>query len=159
KIFTIKRHFNRIEFVQENLNFYFDPTSALNRAADPNILHSILSSHSIVAREEDRGEYLIKADELFLTEYLHQVKPGTSLSSILFPGFSLASLSQEKSKYLRIKGYHETTDVVVEYVYDSPSASNRAGKEVADSRYVSIKLQHSLIEMPKNTFQPRFDDP
>lgn len=31
--------------------------------------------------------------------------------------------------------------------------------EIADPRYVSVKVQHSLIRMPKNDFKPRFDDP
>jgi hypothetical protein len=30
---------------------------------------------------------------------------------------------------------------------------------VADSRYVNVLVQHSLIEMPDNNFEPRFDDP
>ena len=33
KIVSIRRHFNRIEFVNDNASFYFDPDSALSRAA------------------------------------------------------------------------------------------------------------------------------
>ncbi|CAN5725750.1 zinc-dependent metalloprotease [soil metagenome] len=157
-IFKISRHFNKLEFVQENLNFYFDPASALSRAADANVLRSILSSHTIVAKDEAKGEYLIKADELFLTEYLSQVKTAFS-NPLMPPRFSLGMLNREKSKYLKLKNYPLNTDVVVEYVYDNPSPSMKAGNEVADSRYVSIKMQHSLLEMPKNSFTPRFDDP
>jgi hypothetical protein len=159
KIFSIQRHFNKIEFVQENLNFYFDPNNALSRAADANVLKSILSSHTILAKDDNKGEYLIKADELFLTEYLHQVKPVSSSSPVFGPRFSLGMLNRDKTKYLRLKNYPQNTDVVVEYVFDNPSPSSRAGKEVADSRYVSIKLQHSLLEMPANSFIPRYDDP
>ena len=36
-VFSVRRHFDRIEFVKENTSFYFDPDNPLSRAADANI--------------------------------------------------------------------------------------------------------------------------
>jgi predicted Zn-dependent protease with MMP-like domain len=159
KVFSIRKYYNRIEFVTENTSYYFDPNSALSRAKDANINKSIMASQSLVAQNKDQTEFLIKADELFLTEYLHQVKPSPNMYAKPGSVFSLGSLSKDKSKYLHIKTYPQNTDVIVEYVYENPSPTVRGGEEVTDERFVSIKIQHSIIEMPKNDFKPRFEDP
>jgi hypothetical protein len=74
-------------------------------------------------------------------------------------GFQLGSLSKEKTKFLSLRNYQSNTDVIVEYVYDNPSPIFGGGAEVTDDRAVSITVQHTLIEAPKNNFKPRFDDP
>ena len=50
KIFSVRKYFDRIEFVLENYSFYFDHKSPLNRAAGANISRSIMSSNKIVRR-------------------------------------------------------------------------------------------------------------
>ena len=74
KIISIRRHFKRIEFVNDNASFYFDPDNALSRAADANISDAILAVQDIVAEDEDSGTILIKADDIFLKESLQQIK-------------------------------------------------------------------------------------
>ncbi|MFN8237219.1 MAG: zinc-dependent metalloprotease [Chitinophagales bacterium] len=73
--------------------------------------------------------------------------------------FSLGSLSSKKSKYLGIKNFPNNTDVSVEYIYENPSPVNYGSEEVTDARFVSVKLQHSIIEVPTDSFIPRADDP
>ncbi|MEI6534371.1 MAG: zinc-dependent metalloprotease, partial [Verrucomicrobiaceae bacterium] len=36
---------------------------------------------------------------------------------------------------------------------------SRGGRDMADPRFVTIRVQHSLVAMPENDYQPRFDDP
>jgi hypothetical protein len=36
---------------------------------------------------------------------------------------------------------------------------NGGGKDITDARYVRVKMQHSFLEVPKNDFRPRRDDP
>jgi len=74
KIFSVRKYFNRIEFVSENYSFYFDPKSPLNKAAGANISKSIMSSNKIVAIDTLKKRFLIKGDDLFLTEKLLQIK-------------------------------------------------------------------------------------
>ena len=74
KIISIRRHFNRIEFVNDNASFYFDPDSALSRAADANISDAVIAVQDIVAEDEGSGTILIKADDIFLKESLQQIK-------------------------------------------------------------------------------------
>ncbi|MFW5973561.1 MAG: DUF5117 domain-containing protein, partial [Bacteroidota bacterium] len=159
RVFSIQKHYNTIEFVAENPSFYFDEENPLSRAADANISRAVLAVQKVIAKDDSSDVYLIKADDLFLTEAFHQVKPTPPQG--VPPGrmFSLGRLSKEKTRYVDVRNYPMNTDVIVEYVYQDDSPSNRGGSEVTDARNVSIRIQHTLIEMPENDFQPRFDDP
>lgn len=156
RLFTIKKYFDKIEFIVKNTSFYFDPENPISKSANANISQAILVNQKILAEDASKGEYLLDANSIFLTENLSQIKPSPNPGS---RGFSLGSLSKEKTKYVSLKNYEKNTDVVVEYVYDNPSPNAGGGKEIADERAVSIQIQHSLIEAPVNNFKPRFDDP
>ena len=158
-VFSVRKHFNRIEFVRENTAFFFDPKSALSRAAEANISHAVLAVQEIVAQDDENGEFLIEANDLFLTESFSQIKPTPSPHDKGEPRFALGSLSAEKSKVLELHNYPENTVVVVEYVYEKPEAIPAKGDEVTDPRFVSISVQHSLIQVPDNDFEPRYADP
>jgi hypothetical protein len=157
-VFTIRRHFDKIEFVEVNSSYYFDPTSALHRAADANISPALLASEKIVARDSS-GTVLIKGDDLFLKEVFAQVKPSPNPNVKPGTRFALGTLSKDKTTIRAVKNYPLNTDVIVEYVYDNSSPVVRGSDAVTDARYVSVVVQHSLIEMPENDFQPRYDDP
>lgn len=158
RIFSIRKHFNRIEFVAENTAFYFDESSPLSRASNANISPAILTSQEIVAEDKEKGQYLIKADGIFLSEAFHQVKPSPDPDR-RGRFFSLGNLSKDKTKYVNLRSYPENTDVIIEYVYENAAPTARGGEEITDARNVSIRMQHTLIEMPQNNYQPRFDDP
>lgn len=156
KVFTIRRHFDKIEFTVLNTGYYFDPSNPVSKAAKANISEAILSSQKIVAEDTKKGEILIDANALFLSENLQQIKPSFRPGSM---GFQLGSLSKEKTKFVSLRNYEKNTDLIVEYVYDNPNPVFGGGKEVTDERAVSIVVQHTLIEAPKNDFKPRYDDP
>lgn len=158
-VFSIRRNYGSIEFVKENTSFYFDSTTALFKSREANISPSILVSEEIIVSEKDTL-FLISADKIFLTEAISRIKPPS------FPGagggfrFTLGNLSSSKTRYRSIKNYPSNTDLVVEYVFDNPSAFISGGAEVTDPRSVSIVYQHSLIAMPENNgYEPRRDDP
>ncbi len=157
-VFSIRRRFNKVEFVKENTSFYFDEDSPLNRAASANISPAVLAVEEIVAEDDSTGNLLIKADGLFGTEALAQVKPPSA------PGqpptaFSLGSLSKDKTAIVDVRNYPQNTDVLVRYVYDNPSPLNGGGAAVTDARAVSVTLQHTLLAMPENDYEPLLDDP
>lgn len=158
KVFVIRKFFDKIEFVVLNTNFYFDSTSALSKAAEANISNAILYSKKISETDNEKGEYLLNVDDLFLSELLHRIKPtpprGVSSDSY----FSLGSLSKDKSKILKIRNYPENTDIVAEYVFENSYPSVGGGAEIADERNVSIIIQHSFLEMPQNNYKTRKDD-
>lgn len=158
KIFRIERYFGRLEFITQNTAHYFDPENPLSKSADANISKGIMASAKIEASDDAKGLYLIKADNLFLKETFLQVKPSP------FPGespmsFKLGSLDAEKTKVLGIRNYKQNTDLAIEYVYSQPSVLNGGSSAVTDGRNVSIKVYHSLIEVPDNGYSPRYDDP
>ena len=158
-IFKIVKYFDRIDFVVQNTNFYFDKNNELSKAGNANINEPLFISEKIVATTNDKKKiFLIEADNLFLAENFTQIKP-TKMPTDKPDAFSLGSLSTKKSKYLAINNYPNNTDVSVEYIYENPSPVNNGSEEVTDARFVSVKLQHSIIEVPENNFKPRYDDP
>ena len=58
-----------------------------------------------------------------------------------------------------MRSFSDNTDVVVDLSYDNPNTTNNGGPDVADPRYVRVRMQHSFIAMPENKFVPRKDDP
>ena len=152
-VLSIQKHFDKIEIISENTAYYFDPQNALSRAAEANISPSILVSEKIAARNDTTGNILIKADGIFLTEALHRVNRTQNRKN-----FSLGRLSKTKTKCLSIKNYPKNTDFIIAYTYENPNPKG-GGDGITDARNVTITLQHTLIEMPKNDYQPRFDDP
>lgn len=158
KIVKVQRYFDKIEFVHVNNRFYFDEDSPLSRASAANISDAVLFSSEIKEEDNENGLLLIDADPLFLSESLHQIKPSPNPRSR--PGeYSLGRLSSDKSKYTDIRSYPENTDVIVQYVYESPYVSGLTSGAVTDGRAVTVEFQHTFIEMPENDYQPRFDDP
>ena len=158
KIFKIKKYFDKIEFVTQNVSSYFDPDNALVRAANANISEGVMASEKIAARDTITGDYLIEANNLFLKETFLQVKPPK------FPGqrpnaFTLGTLSKDKTKIGGIRNYPANTDLQIEYVYSKSSVLNGGSRGVTDGRNVSIKVYHSLIQLPENDYKPRIDDP
>ncbi|NJX15458.1 DUF5117 domain-containing protein [Tamlana crocina] len=158
KVFKIEKYFNTIEFITQNTSFYFDPENALSKSKDANISQGVLASIKIESQDTENGLFLIKADDLFLKETWSQIKPSSNPKSSSST-FKLGSLSKEKTKIRKIKNYAKNTDLVIEYVYSTPQPTNNGSNAVADARNVSIKVYHSLIAIPENDYQVRFDDP
>jgi hypothetical protein len=73
--------------------------------------------------------------------------------------FSLGTLNKEKTKINSIRSYPKNTDLAIEYVYSKSNVLNGGSRAVSDGRNVSIKVFHSLIEMPDNDYEILVDDP
>ena len=122
-VFSIRKNYNKLEFVTQNTAFYFDPASPLARAAGANISPAVVSVQDIVA--EDADSYLVKVDDIFLTEALAQVKPSPNPNARPGQDFNLGSLSKAKTRYVAVRNYPMNADVIVEYVYENPAPVNR----------------------------------
>src|ERR1700733_7800932 len=94
-VFAIKKQFDKLEFAEENTNFYYDPSNPVSKAANVDVPGSIFYVDKI-AGEDDNG-YLIGGDGLFLSEKLDQVRP--NISPLAPPGavFNLGNLNSSKS--------------------------------------------------------------
>ena len=156
-VFHVKKYYNKIEFVAPNTSFYFDKNSALSKSSKANISDAVVASGKLLASDDKKGEYLIDANSLFLSETFTRVKrprfPGQSPFS-----FSLGRLDKNKSKINEIKNYPENTNVKTEYVYSNPSVLNGGSAAVTDGRNVSIKVFHTFMNMPEEDYKPRMDD-
>lgn len=154
EIIHFEKNFEKMEVVQENTSFYFDPENAISKSKDANINKPIMVSEKIEVVSNDKTKYLVDADGIFLSEKLRLIKMPMP------PGMPprLGNLSGSKSRVSKVNNYAENTEILVDYVFEnsSPMFSNEA---MTDPRYVTISLQHSLIEVPDNNYQPRFDDP
>ena len=157
-IFQIRKYFNKIDFVAPNTNFYFDKNNAISKASDANTSEGIVASGKILMADDKKGEYLIDANGLFLSETFTRIKgprfPGTSPFA-----FSLGRFDKNKSKVNEIKNYPKNTNVKTEYVYSNPGVLNGGSNAIADGRNVSIKVFHTLMHMPEDGYKTRMDDP
>lgn len=157
-IFNIKKHFNKIEFVAPNTSFYFDKNNAISKSAKANISDAIIASTKILASDEKKGEYLIDANTLFISEAFTRIKAPNFPKSSPF-AFKLGRFDKEKSKINTIKNYPENTNLKTEYVYNNPSVLNQGSRAIKDGRYISIKVFHTFMNVPENNYQTRMDDP
>ncbi len=153
KVITFHKHFNRIEIHAENTNYYFDSESPLSKANEANINTPILASLNIEGIDSSKTVYAIANAELFLKEGLEMIKrpsrkPGESV---------LGKLSRDKSKIHSINNYPENTEVTVDYVYDNP-APKVGGAAIEDARAITVRYQHSILNLPDEGFTPRPDD-
>ena len=155
KIIKISKFYEKIDIVIENTKYYFDKNSALSKASNTNINTPIIISEKIIATGNCKSKFLISADNLFLNESFQQVKYSYPKT---YRGYRLGSISKTKTRYDKIKSYPENTDVVVNYVFENKYPSSRGGTAMTDSRSVSIKVQHSLVELPDSNYVPRKDD-
>ncbi|MFT3949511.1 MAG: zinc-dependent metalloprotease [Agriterribacter sp.] len=156
-IFSINKSYDKLEFAQQNTNFYYDPSNAVSKAANVDAAPANFFTEKIIA--EDSTGYLIAADGLFLSEKLDPIRP------VIPPGipptmvFNLGMLNPAKSKYSGIRSYPDNTDIIVDLTYDNPMPLNGGDADITDARYNRIRMQHSFLEVPQNDFKPRRDDP
>jgi hypothetical protein len=156
-LFKLKKTFDKIEFLEQNTNFYYDPNNTVSKAANVDVPASVFYSDKFSA--QDSAGYLISVDGLLLGDKLDPVKP--FLPPTIPPGsiFNLGSLSAAKSKYETIRSFPQNTDVLVDLAYDNPMPLNFGDKDITDARYVSVRMQHTFLEVPQNDYRPRRDDP
>ncbi len=159
RIVRFQRRFDRVDVVAVNTSFYFDPESALSRAAEANISEAMLVSAPIVAEDFEAGTVLIEADEMFLKELMEQVKPSDPKEEGGGDRFKLGELSGERTHFTKTSAYPENSVFRVLYVYQNLRPKNRGGEDVTDARFVGIEVQHTFLEAPENGYRPRFDDP
>ncbi len=154
EVFRIRRYLDQVQFEIQNTAYYFDPSTALSKSAEANISPAVLLSEKVIAEDRAKGEVLIDATGLFLGEVLDRVKAPSTPGS---REFGLGTLSKTKSRLTNVRSYPENTDVVVDLVYDNPNGVG-GGPDVTDSRYVTVRLQHSILAMPASDYVPRRDD-
>src|SRR5438477_388661 len=142
---------------QVNTHFYYDPNNPVSKTAGVDKPEAVFLAEKTVA--EDADGYLINADGLFISEKLDPVKPVIPPGPFAAAIFNLGSLNAAKSKYHDVRSFPNNTDVIVDLAYDNPAPLNGGGSDISDPRYIRVRMQHTLIEMPKNDFQPRRDDP
>jgi len=156
-VFKIQKAFDKLEFSRVNTHFYYDPNNAVSKTANVDKPEAVFLAEKTVG--EDADGYLISADGLFISEKLDPVKPLIPPSPLAATIFNLGSLNPAKSRYSNVRSFPNNTDVVVDLAYDNPVPFNPGTSDITDARYVRVRMQHSLIEMPQNDFQPRRDDP
>jgi hypothetical protein len=161
-IFLMVKRFEKIDFVVQNTAYYFNPESPLSRASHANTSNAVVATEPILAENEEG--FLLNAGNLFLKEAFMQAKRGGGGPGPEENKSMLGRLSDTKTKFIRWGSYPRDSFFVVEYVYENGSASRpdddtRGLEDVVDPRYVSIRVQHTLVPVPQNDYQPRPDDP
>jgi hypothetical protein len=158
KMLRVRRHFGRLEFINESTAFFHDPDSPLSRAAGAHATPSTLAVAEILAEDEATGTLLIDGKQLFLSEALQQIKPTLPPDFDPKTAFALGELDPDRSKIYEARSYPQNTNWFVDYVFANPAPAVPANDEVPDSRAVSIKIQHSFVQAPDDGYEPRLDD-
>ena len=156
-VFKVQKAYDKLEFSRVNTSFWYDPNNAVSKTKDVDKPDAVFYSDKVAA--EDENGYLVTADGLFLSEKLDPVKPVVAPGPLAAFTFNLGSLNAGKSKYAQLRSFPKNTDIVVDLAYDNPSPLTGGGPDITDARYIRVRMQHSLIEMPQNDFKPRRDDP
>ena len=162
KMIKLQRHFNRIDILQPNTRFYFDPRSALSRAADANAPDAVLAVMEIVAEDpasdDQPGAVLVKFSPVLLSEDLVQIKPSKRPGSSPGESLTLGKFSAERSRISSIASYPDNAMVYTDYVYELAAPLAFGGDDVTDARAITASVQHSFIKVSDNGYNPRFDD-
>ena len=158
-IIEMQRSFDTVEIVQKNTAFYFDPDNAISRASSANISDAVLAVEKIAAEDEDTGDVLIKADGVFASDALVQIKPTPNPDADPKTRFALGDIDSGKTRINAVRSYPKNTDIEVRYVFHNKAPLVRGGAAVTDPRNVEVRVMHSFIEVPDNDYQPRRDDP
>ena len=156
-VFTIKNAFDKLEFSEVNTSLYYNPNNPVSKTANVDKPEAVFFSDKYSV--EDSLGYLISADGLFISEKLDPIKPDVPPSIFTSKSFGLGTLNPAKSKYFKLRSFQDNTDVIVDLAYDNPNNPVPGGIDITDSRYVRVRMQHSLIAMPDNNYIPRRDDP
>lgn len=166
KILKLQRHFDRIEVVQPNTRFYFNPESPLSRAADANAPDAVLAVMDIVAQDmmEKAGEgptpsaVLVDFTPVLLSEKLTQIKPAKKPDAKPGKALTLGKLTSDRSKIVRLASYPDNALVHTNLVYEIAAPLVSGGDDVTDARAITASVQHSFIKMPDAGYEPRLDD-
>ena len=166
KILTLRRHFDRIEVVQPNTRFYFDPESPLSRAADANAPDAVLAVMDIVAQDtienaEESTEpsaVLVDFTPVLLSENLTQIKPAKKPDAKPGESLTLGKFTKDRSKIVRLASYPDNSLVHTNLVYEVAAPMVSGGDDVTDARAITASVQHSFIKMPDAGYEPRLDD-
>jgi len=157
KIIEFRRYFDRIDIVTKTHRYLFDKNNPLSKAKDANISEAVLASLKI--SKEEKGQIVVKVNDLFLSEALHKVSPWAKVDDKKAKKrFKLGKLKYKKSRILTKRAYANNVDVVVDYVFNNPNPSIRGSGAISDPRSTSIKIQHSFVKLPQNNFSARIDD-
>lgn len=156
-VVKIKKAFDKLEFSIVNTGLYYDKNNPVSKTAEVDKPEAVFFSDKFSI--EDSLGYLVSGDALFLSEKLDPVKPIFQPGPFTAMIFNLGMLNPAKSKYAELRSFSDNTDVVVDLSYDNPTTIANGGPDVADPRYVRVRMQHSFITMPKNDFISRRDDP
>ena len=153
KIISFHKHFNRIEIHTKNTNYHFDTDSPLSKASEANINTPIIASMKIEGQDSSKTVHAISGNALFLQEEFEMIKrPSKKPSESV-----LGKLSKDKSKISHINNYPENLEISAKYVYEN-RAPKRGSAALEDARFVTVTYQHSLLQLPKEGFEPRKDD-
>lgn len=139
-VFSLRRHYQQIDFIQENTNYTFDDDSPLAKGG-ANITSPFVATTSIVAQNDDQSIHIIDVSEIFSANVLVRIG-----------GDRQGELQKKKSRVTDVLNYPSNSKIIAEYVFDFPNPRNAA---LSSS---SVIIQHNFVEMPDEGFVPRQDD-
>ncbi len=148
-VFEFRRVDDSVQVVRKNVRFTAKKSSPLEEAVKISFSDSIMASLDIVG-ESKAGNVLVKLDGLFLSDILDL---GSELQAALGSGYSMNS---KLSAWSSVKAFPKNMELEANLTYTSGRYADV--ETIPDSRYVTLTVHYSLVELPGGGFKPRLAD-
>jgi hypothetical protein len=149
-----ERHGARLLLIQENPQFRTaDPSAAVARALEASYAGAVIGSFTVVAEEEER--VLVDATDFFLRD------AGQVSASSREYGGTAYRLDRERSAIHRpgSKAFPRNTEVEALLTFTTDQPDPVTARHAPDGRTLTVRLRHSLVELPPPGFSAREADP
>jgi hypothetical protein len=148
--FFIKMAGKNIQFIRQNVAFRAAQGSAIKRAVEKDISHSIWANAKVASQPHPEiGSILVDASEIFLTDYA-MVGHLTSEAKLPY------TFDKENSYFSELKSFPLNSEIEVTLHFKSSKPQPLF--TLADSRSMLHRYHYSLSALPETGYQPRFAD-
>lgn len=148
--FFIKIAGKNVQFIRQNVAFRATPGSAIKKAIENNISHSIWANAKVVSQPHPEvGSILIDAADIFLNDY-NMVGHLTSEAKTPY------TFDKENSFFSELKTFPMNSEIEVTLHFKSTKPQPLFN--LADSRSMLHRYHYSLSALPVTNYQPRVAD-
>ena len=148
--FFIKMAGKNVQFIRQNVAFRASPGSAIKKAVERNISHSIWANAKIASQPHPEiGSILLDAAEIFLADYA-MVGHITSEAKVPY------TFDKENSYFSELKSFPLNSEIEVTLHFKSSKPQPLF--TLADSRSMLHRYHYSLSALPESGYQPRVAD-
>jgi hypothetical protein len=153
RLLEFKRVGDKVLLVEKNVLFTAPTGSAIEKAKDLSLGHSVLAGLKIESVEPETKALLVDMTDVFVSDL-------SDAAVFMTQAFNNTPFRFDKSRstLTSLKNFPKNTEVEALLTYSPGSRRNLNIHTVPDNRYVPLKMHYSLCELPNPPMQPRLAD-